>query len=137
MFRTINICFENKFKKCKIKIQIYLDYRSQQPVPKYASTTYSPAYASAHDLHILTSVVKSNPVLTAILLSTLLGGRQQIGHNSPEHSPPDPYLALLLSHYGRYVPRPGHYDGIYGYNAANNIHNTRPFGSYKIYDDSS
>lgn len=118
----------------------FLGYKSERPAqPTYApayTATYAPPYSSVHDLQILTSVVKANPVVTALLLSTLLG-RQHIGHNSPEQPAADPFLALLLSHYGRYIPRPGHYDGLYGYNAANNIHNTKPFGSYKIYDDSS
>lgn len=89
----------------------------------------------------LASAVHANPVLAALLINSLLGnnsGPRPVAYNTPEHEPPNPYVALLLSHYGRYIPRPGIFGhGLYGYSAANNIHNTRPFGSYKIYDDSS
>ncbi|XP_078037381.1 uncharacterized protein LOC144470288 [Augochlora pura] len=52
-------------------------------------------------------------------------------YNSVLHPPPSPVLALLLSRYGRYVlgarnPR------IYAHMAVNNIHNNKPFGSYKV-----
>ncbi|XP_034179136.2 uncharacterized protein LOC117603775 [Osmia lignaria lignaria] len=52
-------------------------------------------------------------------------------YNSELHPPPNPVLALVLSRYGRYVlgarnPR------IYAHMAVNNIHNNKPFGSYKI-----
>lgn len=61
------------------------------------------------------------------------------GYNSLDHSPPDPYVALLLSHYGRYLPAGNilttQYRNLYSYLAANNIHNNKPFGAYKIYED--
>lgn len=92
-------------------------------------------------LERLASAVHANPVLAALLISTLLSRDSRpkpVAYNTPEHLPPDPYVALLLSHYGRYIPRPGiSGHGLYGYTAANNIHNTKPFGSYKIYEDSS
>lgn len=61
------------------------------------------------------------------------------GYNSLDHLPPDPYVALLLSHYGRYLPAGNvlttQYRNLYSYLAANNIHNNKPFGAYKIYED--
>nr|XP_003701361.2 PREDICTED: uncharacterized protein LOC100878881 [Megachile rotundata] len=52
-------------------------------------------------------------------------------YNSELHPPPNPVLALVLSRYGRYVlgarnPR------VYAHMAVNNIHNNKPFGSYKL-----
>ncbi|XP_076296639.1 uncharacterized protein LOC143216946 [Lasioglossum baleicum] len=52
-------------------------------------------------------------------------------YNSGLHPPPSPVLALVLSRYGRYVlgarnPR------LYAHMAVNNIHNNKPFGSYKV-----
>lgn len=62
------------------------------------------------------------------------------GYNSPEQTPPDPFVALFLSHYGKYLPAGGgslgdHYNNLYSYLASNNLHNNKPFGSYKIYED--
>jgi len=65
------------------------------------------------------------------------------GYNSVEHLPPDPFVALFLSHYGKYLPAVhgfgsvgNRYRNLYSYLASNNIHNNKPFGSYKIYEDS-
>ncbi|XP_028178911.1 uncharacterized protein LOC114366280 [Ostrinia furnacalis] len=48
-------------------------------------------------------------------------------------------LAVLLSNYGFYLPGAygihGKYRNLYGYLASNNIHNNKPFGSYKIFSD--
>ncbi|XP_045496780.1 uncharacterized protein LOC123695104 [Colias croceus] len=61
------------------------------------------------------------------------------GFNSPNHLLVDPLLAVFLSNYGYYLPGlygiTGNYRNLYGYVAANNIHNNQPFGSYKIYSD--
>ncbi|XP_038221560.1 uncharacterized protein LOC119839370 [Zerene cesonia] len=61
------------------------------------------------------------------------------GYNSPNHVLVDPLLAVFLSNYGYYLPGlfgvAGNYRNLYGYIAANNIHNNKPFGSYKIYSD--
>lgn len=62
------------------------------------------------------------------------------GYNSLEQTPPDPFVALFLSHYGKYLPASGgslgdHYNNLYSYLASNNLHNNKPFGSYKIYED--
>lgn len=88
----------------------------------------------------MASVVHANPVLAALLISSLLNVNRQlkpVAYNTPAHLPPDPYVALLLSHYGKYIARPGAFGhGLYAYSAANNIHNTKPFGSYKIVEDS-
>lgn len=82
------------------------------------------------------TIVDTNPLLAALLLSSTLGIPQKSpGFNHPQHLPINPYVALLLSHYGRYLPLYGTARGIYGYTAANNYHNNKPFGSYKIYED--
>lgn len=52
------------------------------------------------------------------------------GYNSPIHPPPSPILALVLSKYGRYLPVTRG-PRVYPYMAANNIHNSQPFGQYK------
>ncbi|KAL0882016.1 hypothetical protein ABMA27_001765 [Loxostege sticticalis] len=48
-------------------------------------------------------------------------------------------LAVLLSNSGYYLPGSygirGKYRNLYGYLASNNIHNNKPFGSYKIFSD--
>ncbi|XP_062525205.1 uncharacterized protein LOC110385287 isoform X1 [Bombyx mori] len=55
------------------------------------------------------------------------------------HLPLDPLLAVYLSNYGHYLPGVyglnNKYYNLYGYLASNNIHNNRPFGSYKIFSD--
>ncbi|KAL3277706.1 hypothetical protein HHI36_013051 [Cryptolaemus montrouzieri] len=79
----------------------------------------------------------SNPLLEALLLSKPLEIPAKFtGYNTLQHPPINPYIALLLSHYGRYVAVPGAGRGIYSYGAANNYHNNKPFGSYKIYEES-
>ncbi|GJQ72661.1 hypothetical protein Trydic_g1323 [Trypoxylus dichotomus] len=92
--------------------------------------------AKAEELHNLAS---ANPVLATLLLSYNLHiSPDSPGFNHPQHLPINPYVALLLSHYGRYIPLSGSSSGgrgIYGYTAANNYHNNLPFGSYKIYTD--
>ncbi|CAH3996628.1 unnamed protein product [Pieris brassicae] len=65
--------------------------------------------------------------------------RIPLRYNSPDHLPVDPLIAVLLSNYGHYLPGyygvHGNYQNLYGYSASNNIHNNKPFGSYKIYSD--
>lgn len=56
------------------------------------------------------------------------------GFNTQQHPPPDPILALMLSHYGQYLPGL-RTPRLYGYMAVNNIHNNKPFGSYKLTRD--
>ncbi|CAK1541218.1 unnamed protein product [Leptosia nina] len=62
-----------------------------------------------------------------------------LSYNSPNHLLVDPLIAVLLSNYGYYLPGyygvNGKYQNLYGYSAANNIHNNKPFGSYKIFSD--
>ncbi|KAK9881179.1 hypothetical protein WA026_014527 [Henosepilachna vigintioctopunctata] len=78
----------------------------------------------------------SNPLFEALLLSRPLGIPSKFtGYNTLEHPPINPYIALLLSHYGRYVALPGAARGIYSYGAGNNYHNNKPFGSYKISEE--
>ncbi|XP_068912640.1 uncharacterized protein [Tenebrio molitor] len=82
------------------------------------------------------AVVEANPILAALVLSSSLHLHPKIpGHNHNDHLPLNPYLALLLSHYGKYSPVFGKGRGLYGYVAANNYHNNKPFGAYKIYED--
>lgn len=51
----------------------------------------------------------------------------------------DPLLAVLMSNYGYYFPGSygihSRYRNLYGHLASNNIHNNKPFGSYKIFSD--
>ncbi|XP_076183736.1 uncharacterized protein LOC143155180 [Ptiloglossa arizonensis] len=75
----------------------------------------------------------SQDITTAIkaLDHFLSGVLNDDGYNSELHPPPNPVLALILSRYGRYVhglrnPR------VYAHMAANNIHNNKPFGNYKM-----
>ncbi|XP_023311256.1 uncharacterized protein LOC111691942 [Anoplophora glabripennis] len=85
------------------------------------------------DLH---AVIDGNPLLAALLLGASLGlSPKPAAPNHPELLPINPYVALLLSQYGRYVPLHGGARGIYGYAAANNFHNNKPFGAYKVYED--
>ncbi|XP_063374473.1 uncharacterized protein LOC134662132 [Cydia amplana] len=62
-----------------------------------------------------------------------------VRYNSLNHLPVDPLLAVLLSNYGFYLHGfyglQNNYKNLYGYSASNNIHNNKPFGSYKIYSD--
>lgn len=53
------------------------------------------------------------------------------------HPPPNPYLQIALSQYGVHWPLVyGHpFGGIYGYSAANDIHNNQPFGGYKVTEE--
>nr|CAH7721192.1 unnamed protein product [Callosobruchus chinensis] len=86
----------------------------------------------------------TNQIATALVLSSILGLQppSKNSYNHPELPPLNPFIQLLLSHYGRYL---GHTQGkneaswsgrgLYGYAAANNIHNNKPFGAYKIYED--
>ncbi|XP_060824531.1 uncharacterized protein LOC132911702 isoform X2 [Bombus pascuorum] len=75
----------------------------------------------------------SQDITTAIktLDHFLSGVLNDDSYNSELHPPPNPVLALVLSRYGRYVsgarnPR------VYAHMAVNNIHNNKPFGSYKL-----
>lgn len=78
----------------------------------------------------------NNPLIAAVMLSTSLGiPPKPLHYNHPEHLTINPYIALLLSHYGKYVPVYGSNYGLYAYNAVNNYHNNKPFGSYKVYED--
>ncbi|VVC90499.1 unnamed protein product, partial [Leptidea sinapis] len=60
-------------------------------------------------------------------------------YNNPNHLLVDPLLAVFLSNYGYYLPGnygiQSNYRNIYGYGASNNIHNNKPFGSYKLFSD--
>ncbi|CAH1112280.1 unnamed protein product [Psylliodes chrysocephalus] len=77
-----------------------------------------------------------NPLLEALILSTNLHSRaKNLPPNHPDLPPINPFLALLLSQYGRYVPLYGPGKGIYAYQASNDFHNNKPFGAYKIYED--
>lgn len=62
-----------------------------------------------------------------------------VRYNNANHLPVDPLLAVFLSNYGHYVPSlygiHSGYNNLYGYLASNNIHNNKPFGSYKIFSD--
>ncbi|GAB0088211.1 hypothetical protein DMENIID0001_026020 [Sergentomyia squamirostris] len=54
------------------------------------------------------------------------------------HPPPNPYVQLALSHYGHHgwPLFYGHqFGGLYGYGAANDIHNNQPVGSYKVTEE--
>ncbi|CAL7937426.1 unnamed protein product [Xylocopa violacea] len=75
----------------------------------------------------------SQDVTTAIkALDRFLNGvLNDDSYNSELHPPPNPVLALVLSRYGRYVPGSRH-PRVYAHMAVNNIHNNKPFGSYKI-----
>ncbi|XP_011302104.1 uncharacterized protein [Fopius arisanus] len=72
--------------------------------------------------------VQANAVATAI--TTLDWLMDNKGYNSPIHPPPRPVIALVLSHYGRYLPI-ARGPRVYSYMAVNNIHNNQPFGQYK------
>ncbi|XP_018326589.1 uncharacterized protein LOC108737906 [Agrilus planipennis] len=78
-----------------------------------------------------------NPLIPALALNSYLYRFPTISKsNHPELLPLNPFVSLLLSHYGRYIPlRKLHGRSIYGYSAANNYHNNKPFGAYKIYEN--
>lgn len=61
----------------------------------------------------------------------LTGVLNDDSYNSVLHPPPNPVLALVLSRYGRYVPGSRN-SRVYAHMAVNNIHNNKPFGSYKL-----
>ncbi|KAJ8919169.1 hypothetical protein NQ315_012155 [Exocentrus adspersus] len=85
------------------------------------------------DLH---AAIDGNPLLAALLLSASLGlSPKPVAPNHPQLLPINPYIALLLSQYGHYVPLYGSSKGLYGYAAANNFHNNKPFGAYKVHED--
>lgn len=75
----------------------------------------------------------SQDITTAIkaLDHFLSGVLNDDSYNSELHPPPNPVLALVLSRYGRYVPGARN-PRVYAHMAANNIHNNKPFGSYKL-----
>uniref|UniRef100_A0A6P7GD52 Uncharacterized protein LOC114336667 n=1 Tax=Diabrotica virgifera virgifera TaxID=50390 RepID=A0A6P7GD52_DIAVI len=84
----------------------------------------------------LQALFSSSPLLNAILLSSNLHiPSKNVPPNHPDLLPINPYIALLLSQYGRYVPIYGAGRGIYAYQATNDYHNNKPFGAYKIYHD--
>lgn len=66
----------------------------------------------------------------------LSGALNDDSYNSELHPPPNPVLALVLSRYGRYVPGSRN-PRVYAHMAVNNIHNNKPFGSYKLECDES
>lgn len=66
----------------------------------------------------------------------LTGVLNDDSYNSVLHPPPNPVLALVLSRYGRYVPGSRN-SRMYAHMAVNNIHNNKPFGSYKLECDES
>lgn len=78
----------------------------------------------------------SNPLVTALMTASSLGIEPKpLQYNHPDHLPVNPYVALLLSHYGKYIPIYGANYGLHAYNAVNNYHNNKPFGSYKVHED--
>ncbi|OAD59138.1 hypothetical protein WN48_09752 [Eufriesea mexicana] len=78
----------------------------------------------------------SQDVTTAIkaLDHFLSGVLNDDSYNSGLHPPSNPILALVLSRYGRYVPGSRN-PRVYAHMAVNNIHNNKPFGSYKLERD--
>lgn len=117
-------------------IQQYLPSHHISSVPGYVPSN-SPLLEQPQlpkiDLH---AVIDANPLLAALLLGASLGlSPKPAAPNHPELLPINPYVALLLSQYGRYVPLHGSARGIYGYAAANNFHNNKPFGAYKVYEE--
>ncbi|XP_049820508.1 uncharacterized protein LOC126264883 [Aethina tumida] len=83
------------------------------------------------------TVIELNPLIAALLLGTSLGLPQKsYTSNHPGVVPINPYVALILSNYGRYVPIPRLARGVYGYTATNGYLNNLPVGaSYKVYED--
>lgn len=83
------------------------------------------------------TVIELNPLIAALLLGTSLGLPQKsYTSNHPGVVPINPYVALILSNYGRYVPIPRLARGVYGYAATNGYLNNLPVGaSYKVYED--
>ncbi|XP_076384705.1 uncharacterized protein LOC117220524 [Megalopta genalis] len=101
------------------------EYRTDNPdharLPYRSNVPTSEPHRNSQDI---TAAIKA---LDHFLTGVLNGD----SYNSGLHPPPSPVLALVLSRYGRYVlgarnPR------IYAHMAVNNIHNNRPFGSYKV-----
>ncbi|CAG9863927.1 unnamed protein product, partial [Phyllotreta striolata] len=111
------------------------NYKYIQPIGPYTSDLYPEKtklhYDSTKGIHSL-----DNPLVNAFLLSSTLNLKPHSWMaNHPSLPPVNPFLALLLSQYGRYIPGYGPGRGIYAYQAANDFHNNKPFGSYKIYED--
>ncbi|CAH1976888.1 unnamed protein product [Acanthoscelides obtectus] len=113
---------------------------------KYPIPVYSPDLSKYNGiLHPSDPAGKNtNLIASALVLSSILGLQppSKNGYNHPELPPLNPYIQLLLSHYGRYLGHTqgkhegfGSARGLYGYTAVNNIHNNKPFGAYKIYED--
>ncbi|CAH0559440.1 unnamed protein product [Brassicogethes aeneus] len=82
------------------------------------------------------TVVELNPLIAALLLGTSLALPQKsFASNHPGLPPVNPYVALILSNYGRYLPLPKTTRGIYAYAAANSYHNYQPGGTYKVTEE--
>lgn len=84
----------------------------------------------------IAATADGNPLVGTLLISSIMNLPAKLSKpNDPELLPINPYLALLLSQYGRYLPSHGTGRGLYAYTAANNFHNNQPIGSYKIYEE--
>jgi hypothetical protein len=87
------------------------------------------------------ALLGSNPLLTTLLLSSLLsnpalglgyGGLAPYPHFHGAHLyGRDPLTPLLLRQYGKYLPYGLGSYGLYGYSAPNYATDNKPFGSYK------
>ncbi|KAJ3641164.1 hypothetical protein Zmor_027681 [Zophobas morio] len=109
----------------------------QAPTGRYTSNCYTNGYVNPPQFCALPPpVLEANPLAAALALSSSLRLNPKLpGYNHAEHLPLNPYVALLLSHYGKYAPVYGTGRGLYGYVAANNYHNNQPVGAYKIFED--
>uniref|UniRef100_A0AAR5NZ42 Uncharacterized protein n=2 Tax=Dendroctonus ponderosae TaxID=77166 RepID=A0AAR5NZ42_DENPD len=109
-------------------------YHSSAPAPLGLS---SPSPTIPHSV-ANQPLLSGNDLLAALFLSAVLRlprAKSDVG-NHPEEVSVNPYITLLLSQYGRYLPIHAlGTKGLYHYAAANNYHNNKPFGSYKVYED--
>ena len=115
---------EEKNNLTKNLFSILADYniRTSDQLPNYAISLRQNSRNSDHDY-----VYMQVPL------------RIPLSYNSLNHIPVDSLLAVFLSNYGQYLPGlygfQRNYNNLYGYLASNNIHNNKPFGSYKIFSD--
>ncbi|KAJ8945977.1 hypothetical protein NQ318_017093 [Aromia moschata] len=115
---------------------------SNQQTRSYGYNVIVPSNLPSNQHHFQSSKADSHhnginesSLLAALLLSTYLRlPTKPATANHPDLVPINPYIALLLSHYGKYLPHQGTGRGLYGYIASNNYHNNMPFGSYKVYE---
>ncbi|KOC65763.1 hypothetical protein WH47_10225, partial [Habropoda laboriosa] len=100
----------------------YLTDNSRRATPRYRGKveTRNPSHNSQD---ITTAIKALDHFLSRVL--------NDDGYNSEVHPPSNPALALVLSRYGRYVPGARN-PRVYAHMAVNNIHNNKPFGSYKL-----